>query len=379
MLGPYDRSIEEKWQKYWQENKIYQFHKDGKGEVYSIDTPPPFTSGDLHMGHVLSYSYFDFVARFKRMNGFNVYYPQGWDCQGFPTEVRVEKKFGRLPPEEFRKKCFEWTLKFIARMKQQMVEMGFSPDWDYEYRTMEPEYHKKIQLSLIEMFNKKLIYRGEYPVYFCTKCSSAIAKAELDDNERSTFLNYVKFKRKKTGEDILIATTRPELFHVVNALIVNPEDKKNLHLIGEKAIVPITEQEVPIVADKDADMAFGSGMAMVSSYGDKADVVWTFRHKLKLSRAVNDHGKVINSSKYDGLSVTDARKKVIELLNEQNLMVKQEQVPQTVKVHDRCGTPIELLNSYQWFADIKTTAPKIKEIAHKVKWVPDFGITYLID
>lgn len=376
----YERIIEEKWQKQWEiEGTTNYQENDTTKPSYSIDTPPPFTSGELHMGHVLSYSFIDFVARYKRMKGFNVYYPQGWDTQGFPTEVKVEKKFGRLPPVQFREKCIEWTREMIDKMKTQMKQMGFSADWRYEYRTMEKEYHRKIQLSLTKMYSNKLVYRGEYPVYFCTKCSSAIAKAELDDVSRTTQLNYVKFKHKKTGNTIEIATTRPELFHAVNSLIVNPNDQKNKHLIGEMAIVPITNHEVPIVADNDADMEFGSGMAMTSSYGDKADVVWTFRHKLKITHAVNERGKIINSGKYDGLSVEEGRKKVIEMLKEQDLMIKQEQAPQTVKVHDRCGHPTELLNSKQWFADIKSTGKQTKALAEQVKWIPEFGISYLVD
>ncbi len=169
----YERSIEEKWQKYWTENRTYRFdetafnnkktavHKTQDTKpVYSIDTPPPFTSGELHMGHVLSYSFFDFAARYKRMNGFNVYYPQGWDTQGFPTEVKVEKKYGKLPAPEFRKKCEEWTEEMIMRMKSQMNTMGFSPDWEYEYKTMDPEYHRKVQISLARMYNDKLVYRA---------------------------------------------------------------------------------------------------------------------------------------------------------------------------------------------------------------------------
>lgn len=134
----YEREIEEKWQKAWEEKGIYRFHENDPKPVYSIDTPPPFTSGELHMGHVLSYSYIDFVARFKRMNGYSVFYPQGWDTQGFPTEVKVEKKFGRLPPVQFRERCVEWTVEMIERMKTQMKQMGFSPDWNLEYRTMDP-------------------------------------------------------------------------------------------------------------------------------------------------------------------------------------------------------------------------------------------------
>ena len=138
----YGKDVEEKWQRHWEEEGTYLFDESDARPVYSIDTPPPFTSGELHMGHVLSYSYFDFVARYKRMRGFAVYYPQGWDCQGFPTEVKVEQKYGRLPREEFRKRCVEWTGEFIERMRSQMKSLGFSADWRFEYRTMDPSYHR---------------------------------------------------------------------------------------------------------------------------------------------------------------------------------------------------------------------------------------------
>ena len=157
----YGKETEDKWQKWWEEQKTYHFdEKDAKRPVYTLDTPPPFTSGALHMGHVLSYSYFDFVARYKRMKGFNVYYPQGWDCQGFPTETKVEQKHGRKPPAEFRKLCVEWTHEFIGKMRGQMQSLGFSADWRYQYRTMDPEYHKKVQLSLLKMHKAGLVYRA---------------------------------------------------------------------------------------------------------------------------------------------------------------------------------------------------------------------------
>ena len=186
MLGDWKpKEIEPKWQKKWVELGAHKFDpRDAKRPVYSMDTPPPFTSGDLHMGHVLSYAYFDFAARYKRLRGFNVYYPQGWDCQGFPTEVKVEAKFGKkLKPEEFRAKCVEWTDQFISRMRQQMISMGFSPDWDYEYKTMSPEYHRKVQLSLLKMYANGLVYRGEHPVFWCPHCVSAIAKAETEEEK----------------------------------------------------------------------------------------------------------------------------------------------------------------------------------------------------
>ena len=372
----YDRTIEEKWQKHWEKEGAHDFdEKDTVRPVYSIDTPPPFTSGELHMGHVLSYSYFDFAARYKRMRGYNVYYPQGWDTQGFPTEVKVEKKFGRLPPPEFRQKCVEWTLDCIEKMKKQMAEMGFSPDWRYEYRTMDPEYHKKVQLSLTRMYGDKLIYRDKYPVYWCPRCVSAVAKAELDEEEKEGTLNHILFTGPD-GEDLIIATTRPEMLHACEAVLYHPEDERYDNLKDQSVKTPLGK-EVPAFADKEVDKEFGSGLVMVCTFGDKMDVVWMHRYNLPLHEAIDQYGKMINSGSLDGLKVAEAKKKIIEELGDN--VVKKTQTKQIVKVHDRCKRPVELIPSLQWFADIKSTGSRIKAMAQKIKWIPDFGINYLID
>ncbi len=374
----YGRAIEEKWQKWWAENNTYGFdEKDEVRPIYSLDTPPPFTSGDLHMGHVLSYSYFDFVARYKRMQGFNVYYPQGWDTQGFPTEVRVEKKFGRLPPVQFREKCVEWTREFIARMKAQMNEMGFSPDWRYEYRTMDPEYHRKVQLSLLKMYDDKLVYRSKYPVYWCPKCVSAIAKAELDDEDKDGMMHHINFTGPDGG-NLVIATTRPELMSACVAVLFHPDDER-YRALDNKTIRTALGKDVPAIADKEVDKEFGTGLLMVCTFGDKMDVVWMHRYKLPMIDSIDQHGRMRNSGEFDGLKVEEAKKKVVEKLKAGGKLVKSVPLRQTVKVHDRCKTPVELIPSLQWFADIRTTAKRIKAFAEKIKWVPDFGISYLID
>ncbi|MFA5091713.1 MAG: valine--tRNA ligase [Candidatus Paceibacterota bacterium] len=374
----FERNIEEKWQKRWEEEGSFRFDEnDETRPIYSIDTPPPFTSGELHMGHVLSYSFIDFIARYKRMRGFNVYYPQGWDSQGFPTEVKVEKKFGRLPPAEFREKCVEWTREFIARMKLQMQQMGFSPDWRYEYRTMEPDYHRKVQLSLRHMYEGKLVYMSKYPVYWCPKCVSAIAKAELDDVDKSGTLNYIKFTGPD-GEDLTVATTRPELLHACVAVMFNPTDERYKHLEGRRIKTPLGK-EVQAIAEKDIDKEFGTGLVMLCTFGDKMDVVWMHRYKLPMIEGIDRHGRLLEAGEFTGKKVEDAKKLMMEKLEREGKVVKKEPLAQSVKVHDRCGTPIELIASLQWFADIRTTAKNIKAMANKIQWVPDFGISYLID
>jgi valyl-tRNA synthetase len=308
------------------------------------------------------------------MRGFNVYYPQGWDTQGFPTEVKVEKKHGRLPPAEFREKCVEWTKDMITRMKKQMNEMGFSADWRYEYRTMDPDYHKKVQISLTTMYKDKLVYRDKYPVYWCPRCVSAVAKAELDEEEKQGRIFHVKFQGPD-GE-LIIATTRPELLPACEAVLYNPDDERYKGLAGKKITTPLGK-EVPAFADKEVDMEFGSGLVMVCTFGDKMDVVWMHRYSLPLYEAIDQYGKMINAGELNGLKVEEAKKKIIEILGDN--VVKDEQLNQTVKVHDRCKRPVELIPSLQWFADIKTTGKAIKEIAQKISWIPEFGISYLID
>ncbi len=380
MLEDYDRKLEEKWEQTWEETGIHRYDENSNAPVYSIDSPPPFTSGDLHMGHVLSYAYFDFVARYKRLRGFNVYYPQGWDCQGFPTEVKVEAKFGRVKPEEFRKHCVEWTGQYIERMKKQMIRMGYSPDWRHEYRTMSPDYHKRVQHSLLKMFEKELVYRSEHPVFWCTRCKSAIAKAETNDLERETVLNYVVFKVENGNEkkDLLVATTRPELLHACVAVFVHPEDDRYKELVGCDVETPLGAK-VKLMAEADVDKEFGTGVVMVCTFGDKMDAVWAYRHSLRVIKSLDENGRLINAGKYDGLKADEAKKKIIEDLEAEGKVAKKEKLQQIVKVHDRCGKPIELIMSMQWFAKLKGHEEEIIGAAKKMKWAPEFTIQYLID
>ena len=376
----YGKETEEKWQKWWEGQKTYHFdEKDAKRPVYTLDTPPPFTSGALHMGHVLSYSYFDFVARYKRMKGFNVYYPQGWDCQGFPTETKVEQKYGRKPPAEFRKLCVEWTHEFIGKMRGQMQSLGFSADWRYQYRTMDPEYHKKVQLSLLKMHKAGLVYRAEHPVYWCTNCFSALAKTDTEDIERDTELHYINFTL--AGKPLQIATTRPDLMHACVAVCYNPKDERYSKL-GAKTVTTALGKEVPFIADDSVDKEFGSGVVMVCTFGDKQDMIWVYKYKLPVIPAMDEGGRLKNTlpaGQFDGMKSTEAKAKLLEKFRAEGKLVKTEKLHQTVKVHDRCKKPIELLLSMQWFAKTADRSEEIIANAKKIKWVPEFGITYLED
>jgi len=266
---------EEKWQQIWEEEGINRYDWDDETRpVYSIDTPPPYPSGDFHMGNFLNWTYFDIRARYKRMTGYNVLFPQGWDCHGLPTEVAVEKAKGikksDVPPDIFRKMCEEWIEQYIAKMKTAVMRLGASIDWTTEYRTMEPEYMRKIQLSFLKLYEKDMIYKGEHPINWCPRCETAIADAEVEHEHKQGKIYTIPFMTD-SGE-VLIATTRPIYLPACVALGVHPDDERYNQLIGGKATVPYFGQKVPIIANDEVDPEFGTGAMMICTYGDKAQI-----------------------------------------------------------------------------------------------------------
>ncbi len=377
------KELESKYVEYWDEHKVHAFDEhDEKKKVYSVDTPPPFPTGEFHMGGTLNWGYIDFACRYKRMQGHNVLFPQGWDCHGFPTETKVEKKFGKgLPREEFREKCLEWTHNVVGSMKAQMIQLGFSIDWRHEYYTIDKEYHRKVQLSLLKMFEQGLVYRGKHAVLWCTYCGSAITKAETEDLQRETFLNYIKFHvvGGHASESVLIATTRPELLHACVAVAVHPSDERYKKLVGKKLKTPVYGKEVPIVADVDADPNFGSGAVMICTFGDKQDVVWAHRHSLPIIEACDERGRLKNAGEFDGLDIRDAREKLLQKMESLQLLDRQEKANQVVKIHDRCKKAIEMMNSTQWFINVRDSKEEIKRAGREMRWVPPHSLQLLVD
>ena len=190
--------IERKWQQKWDETGIFRYDWNDKKRVpFSIDTPPPYPSGELHMGNVLNWTYFDMVARYKRMQGFNVLFPQGWDCHGLGIEIQVEKtnniRKRDLPTDKFRDMCIALVEKYIAMMKEGILRLGCSIDWTTEYRTMDPDYWRRTQLSFILLHKKGYMYQGTHPVNWCPHDETAIADAEVDYVKREGTLYYIRF------------------------------------------------------------------------------------------------------------------------------------------------------------------------------------------
>ncbi|BAD85463.1 valyl-tRNA synthetase [Thermococcus kodakarensis KOD1] len=368
--------IEPKWQKFWLDEKIYKYELDEKKPSYAIDTPPPFTSGTLHLGHVLSHTWIDIIARYKRMTGYNVLFPQGFDNHGLPTELKVEKEFGisKDQPEKFLQKCIEWTWQAIEAMRNQFIRIGYSADWDLEYHTMDDWYKAAVQKSLIEFYKKGMLYQAEHPVYWCPRCRTSLAKAEVGYVEEDGFLYYIKLPLADGSGHVPIATTRPELMPACVAVFVHPEDERYKHVVGKKVKLPIFEREVPVLADEDVDPSFGTGAVYNCTYGDEQDVVWQKRYNLPVIIAINEDGTMNeNAGPYAGLKTEEARKKIAEDLEKMGLLYKKEKIRHRVLRHTErssCMAPIELLPKKQWFIKVKDFTDEIVKVAEQINWYP---------
>ena len=367
---------ERKWQKQWKDWELYKFDLDSDRPVYSIDNPPRYASGALHLGHATGYSLIDFAARYRRQRGYNVMFPLCFDVNGTPVEVRVEKKFGinkySVPRQEYIKMCEEYANSFISSMISQFELLGESMDASVYYQTDAPYYRRITQISFIKMLAKGLAYKGEYPVNWCPRCITALADAEVEYEQNVTKLNYIRFA-VKDGEDILIATTRPELICTCQTIAVHPTDVRYQELVGKWVITPLFEKMVMVIADEKVDPDFGSGIVMICTIGDKTDLEWVMKYKLPLDKGIDEEGRMTSlAGPYEGMPVKDARAKVIEDLKAKGLLLNQEDQPQNVSVCWRCHAPIEYLQVNQWFIRTMDFKKEVLAKADSIKWFPEF-------
>lgn len=367
---------EKKWLDYWKENKIYEFKRNGK-EVYSIDTPPPTVNGKIHIGHIFSYTQTEMLARYKRLRGYNIFYPFGFDDNGLPSERLVEKEQGKraheIGREEFSKLCYETTDKYEQNFQELFSKMGVSTDWDIHYKTVSPTTIKISQTSFLDLVEKKHCYHKESPALWCNECLTSIAQAELETKTIKTTFNYVKFKTKEDGEEFTIATTRPELIPAIVCVFVNPEDKKHKHLIGKTAHIPIINVEVPIMGDEKVDIDKGTGAVMCCTFGDQTDIEWWKKYNLPLKYIFTNDGRISDKvQKYGGLKIKEARKQIIEDLSEGGYIVKIEELEHEVQTHERCGKEVEYSVMKQWFIDTMNHKEDFIKIGNEIKWHPSY-------
>lgn len=402
MLKKLTTAQEREIAKGWYESDLYSFDKkNNDSKKFYIDTPPPTVSGFLHMGHVFSYVQTDIIARYKRMQGYNVFYPIGFDDNGLPTERLVEKTFeikvgfkykqvsidllskassGFKDVEDLLLQikegdvCTEPQFITICKMVVEGAEADFenlfktialSVDWGLKYQTISDSTTKISQESFIDLYNKGLIYKKHAPVYWDTTDQTALSQADLEDKEQDSNENIIKFTTEN-GEILQIMTTRPEMLLACLCVFYHPDDVRYKHLHGKTAKVPFAGHFVPLLADDEVKMDKGTGLVMCCSYGDWQDVTWVRKHNLQAKVIISDDGKI------EAEKVEQARKNTIEALKASGELLEQKSIKHPVKCGERSGKPVEILQKEQWYLSILPFKEKLLKAAEKLNFYPDF-------
>lgn len=374
----YDQSkFDGQAQEKWASEGTFTFNSENKGKLFSIDTPPPTVSGSLHIGHIFSYTQADIIARFKRLSGFNVFYPFGFDDNGLATERFVEKKHGvtgfGMKRSEFINLCLKQSKESQKEFQDLWQRIGISADWTKTYSTISPEAQKISQASFVDLYKKGFIYRKEEPAIYCTTCFTSVAQAELDDLDMPAQFNNVIFKAED-GSDLIIATTRPELLPSCVALFYHPEDERYTHLKGTKATVPLFGYDVPLLTDDLVEKDKGTGLVMCCTFGDKNDIAWFKKYNLPYRESIGFDGKwKKETGELAGLRAVNARAKVLELLQAAEALKEQRNITHSVNVHERCKKPIEYVVLTQWFLNILDHKEEfLQQARENLNWFPGF-------
>lgn len=367
---------EKKWQRIWQEKQIYAYDKNiAKDDTFVVDTPPPTVSGQLHIGHVYSYTQTDFIVRFQRMMGKNIFYPMGCDGNGLPTERLVEKqrqvKAYNMGREEFIKICNEVVASEEEKFRRLFNHIALSVDWSLEYQTISPLSRKISQMSFLDLVKKGEVYRNNQPILWDPVDGTALAQADIEDQEQTSFMNYITFNTE-ANDEFTIATTRPELLPACVAVFYHPDDKHYQHLAGKFAVTPLFNVKVPLLADSLVQPDKGTGLVMCCTFGDQTDIIWWKTHNLPLNTIITKKGIIDfpHEIGIDGLKIKEARSKIIDILKEQKLLIKQEEITQTVKCAERSGAPLEVLTVPQWFVKTISHKEDLLKRASELNWHP---------
>lgn len=381
------KEFEERLYNVWQEKKYFTPKVDKSKKPYTIIMPPPNITGKLHLGHALDNTLQDMLIRFKRMQGYCTLWLPGEDHASIATEVKVEnellkqglnkKEMGR---EAFLEKVWEWTDEYREKIREQLKKVGVSADFTREAFTMDENLSKAVKHVFVKLYNEGLIYQGNRITNWCPKCQTALSDAEIEYAEKEGSFWHIKYPVVDSDEFLEIATTRPETLLGDTAVAVNPNDERYKHLVGKMLKLPLTDREIPVVADDYVDLEFGTGAVKITPAHDPNDFQVGLRHNLKQIRIMDDAG-VINElgGKYQGLDRYEARKAMVADLEAQGLLVKIKPHTHNVGTHDRCGTVIEPIISKQWYVKMDSLAkPAIEVVKNKkTKFVPErFEKTY---
>lgn len=378
----WDIKKEEDLIRIWETEDILSFELDDR-PLFVIDTPPPYASGTWHVAAAAHYAQFDMFARFYRLQGYNVLFPMGIDRNGLPIEIAVEKKYNirarDVDREYFINLCKELLDQYEKDLINTVRRMGMTLDYKHPYRTDSPEYRAITQATFIEMWKRGLVYEDERPTIWCPVCHTTIAEAEVEYKEVIGTLYYIRFKLEDGGY-VTIATTRPELIGATAALLYHPDDKRYSSLKGKNAIVPIYGYKVPIIEHPSVRPDFGSGVMMLSSFGDMEDVRLFRELGFKPRVLINKDGRMNSlAGQYEGLTVEEARNKIAEDLERLGLIEKKEKIKQNIPICWRSKNPVEFIITSALYLKQLNYKNELKKIIDEMIFLPDFHKQILLN
>ncbi len=364
----------------WEKNGYFGAQPDENKQPYTIVIPPPNITGQLHMGHALDNMMQDAIIRTKRMQGYEALWVPGTDHASIATEVKIADKLREegtskeeLGREKFLERAWQWKEQYGDTIVNQLKKLGSSCDWSRERFTMDEGCSKAVNEFFVKLYDKGLVYRGDRIINWCPDCETALSDAEVEYEEHDSHFWYMRYPAQDGGEGITIATTRPETMLGDTAVAVNPDDERYSHLIGKNVILPLLDRVIPVITDDYVDKEFGTGAVKITPAHDPNDFEVGERHDLPVIRVMDDRG-VINSfgGKYEGMDRYEARKKIVEDLEELGLLVKIEDHTHNVGQCYRCSTVVEPIVSKQWFVSMKNLAePAIEAVrSGDIKFVP---------
>ena len=375
------KEFEERIYKNWKEKGYFHAEIDPKKKPYTIVMPPPNITGQLHMGHALDCTLQDILIRWRRMQGYSALWLPGTDHAALATEARIVaamKEEGvtkhQLGREGFLERAWAWNDKYGSRIKEQQMKMGSSCDWSRSRFTMDEGCSKAVQKVFMDLYNKGLIYHGERIINWCPSCKTSISDIETEYEEQDGFFWHINYPIADGSGFVEIATTRPETLLGDSAVAVNPKDERYTHLVGKMLKLPLTDREIPVVADDYVDMEFGTGCVKITPAHDPNDFEVGMRHSLPVIHMMNDDAAIAEGigGKYAGMDRYEARKAMVADLEAQGLLVKVEPHTHNVGCCQRCGTTVEPRASYQWFVAMKQLAKPAIDVVKsgELRYVP---------
>ena len=384
----YDPSIEDRIYQKWLDKNYFHAEPDNSKKPFTIVIPPPNITGQLHMGHALDNTMQDILIRFKRMQGYNALWVPGTDHASISTEVKIINKMAEegvtkedIGREGFLKRAWEWKKEYGSTILNQLKKLGSSCDWERERFTMDEGLSNAVLTVFENLYNKGYIYRGEKLINWCPKCQTTISDAEVNHEDKQGHFWHIKYPIKGTDRFLEFATTRPETMLGDTAIAVHPDDDRYKDIVGMTCIVPFVDREIPIIADEYVDREFGTGVVKITPAHDPNDFEVGERHSLPKINILNDDGTInANGGKFEGMDRYEARKRIVEELDQMGLLIRVEDITHAVGVHDRCNEVIEPMIKKQWFVKMEEMAkPAIDALKNgDLRFVPErFGKIYL--